>query len=87
MTKESDRILALELNFKNFMQNVDEKFTTIIKKLEDLPNTYATKEELNLVKEEICSNTTTKNIWIQTRGSLLVAIISAAAFIITSLVK
>ena len=87
MTKETDRILALELNFKNFMQNVDEKFTTIIKKLDDLPQTYATKDELNAVKDEICNNNNTKNIFIQTRWSLIVAIISAGAFIVTALLN
>lgn len=37
MTKESERILSLELNFKNFMNNVEEKFDAIIKKLDTIP--------------------------------------------------
>ena len=87
MTKESDRILSLELNFKNFMNNVEEKFDAIMEKLDTIPWTYATKQELNAVKDEICNNRTTKNIFIQTRWSLIVAIISAGAFIITALLN
>lgn len=87
MTKESDRILSLEINFKNFMKNVEDKFDAIMEKLDTIPWTYATKQELNAVKDEICNNTSTKNVFIQTRWSLIVAIISAWAFIITALLN
>lgn len=80
----AERILTLELNVKNFMERVEEKFDTIITKLDDMPNVYATKSELSVIKEEIKTQRWDKRQWVQTRWAIIVAIISWIAFVISS---
>lgn len=85
MTKDSDRILCLEINFQNFMENVNEKFDAIMSKLNEMPKTYATKSELESVKQQIIVKWNTKVVWIQTRWALLVAIVSAVWLLLSKL--
>ena len=77
--KESDRILSLEINFENFMKNVEDKFCTILKKLDEFPNIYATKNEVSNLKDDIRtikSNTNSKKLeWIKVWGGWIVALI------------
>ena len=87
MTKESERILTLELNLKNFMERVEEKFDAIINKLDEMPNIYATKEELKLVKKELCWDKKTKTVRIQTRWAIIVAVVSTLWYILSSIIK
>ena len=80
----SERILTLELNMKNFMQRVEEKFDTIISKLDDMPNVYATKSELSVIQEEIKTQRWDKRQWVQTRWAIIVAIISWVAYMFSA---
>jgi len=89
MTKDSDRLLSLELNFKNFMGRVEEKFNVIIKKLEDHSELFATKKELEEVKSSIGYDKDSKNKkalqWIQTRWAIIIAIIGVVGMVLNNL--
>lgn len=50
--KQWDRILTLEINFKNFMDRIEEKVDAILEIVQDIPNVYAKKEEVNELKNK-----------------------------------
>lgn len=75
-----DRVLILELNFKNFMDRFDEKIDAILEKVNEVPKTYARKEELSslcsrleIIEEDKIN---TKQAWAKNRWAISVALIS-----------
>lgn len=83
---ENDRILTLELNFANFMKNVTDKFDAIMCKLDRLPETYATKEELRALWNKIKSDSSNKLWSKKINYNLIGTIVAAIAWIIWPIV-
>ena len=93
-----DRILTLEINFKNFMEQVTEKLDTILEnqtnmeiKIDAIPLTYATKLEVEDVRQQVkdirCEDNETARIWIQRNWATIIALITAAWAILSNLLK
>lgn len=87
MPNENDRILTLELNFKNFMENVEAKFNTILKKLDEMPTTYTNKVEFWVLCEKVKNIEKQKIARVKNWGMIIVALISSTVTVITLLAK
>lgn len=95
---ERDRILTLEINFKNFMDQVTEKLDTILEnqenmeiKIDAIPLTYATKLEVDDVRQQIkgikTEDNETSRLWIQRNWATIIALITAAWAILSNIFK
>lgn len=84
---EKERILTLELNLKNFMERVEEKFDTIIEKLNEMPKIYATKTELQWVKEELAMGNARKVARIQQYGWIVWSLVWLLGVILALIIK
>lgn len=87
----SERVLTLEINFKNFMEQVLEKLDYITEKVEDMPRVYATKDEVAAVNNKLnmidWGKVATKTEWIKTWWVILVATISFVGNLVLALLK
>lgn len=88
---QTERILTLELNFKNYMDRMEEKLDTILEIVKDMPNVYAKKEEVIDLKNKFklfeSWETSVKIAMIKTRWPIISTIIMAAVTIATLLRK
>ena len=86
---QGERFLTLELNFKNFMDRIEEKVDTILDIVQDIPNVYAKKEEVNALNKKIekieLHDAGIKLARAKNRWPIIVSLVSATVAIVTLL--
>ena len=69
------------------MRTINEKLDNLLVVLNKIPDTYATKAELNMVVSELNNQTTIKWERIKWRWALVVAIVSAIWVVVSTIIR